>query len=252
MPWYYLPRLELAAGAVVDVEIEAGEWRHIALASRAQVGQTIHLFNGRGRVYECRLKRIRPRALVVEVLAAEDAARPAGPALELAVAFVPLDSMRRALYGAVAAGIRSFRPFVSERSQLARKRLANTGRIVAALERTAAAACKQAHCPYLPEVAPPVTPEQLLAEVSRAGTLALLADIGPRARPLAQALAELPDLGTAERLCLIIGPEGGFTAREYELAVATGALPVTFAPYVYRTELAAGALAAAVRSSIGW
>ena len=36
----------------------------------------------------------------------------------------------------------------------------------------------------------------------------------------------------------MIGPEGGFTEQEHELAVAHGAIPLTMGPRILRTETA--------------
>jgi 16S rRNA (uracil1498-N3)-methyltransferase len=50
---------------------------------------------------------------------------------------------------------------------------------------------------------------------------------------------------------LLIGPEGGLTAAEVELATATGFRPTSLGPYVLRTELAASVVAGALLARLG-
>ena len=39
-------------------------------------------------------------------------------------------------------------------------------------------------------------------------------------------------------MCLLVGPEGGFSAEEEDAAIAAGALPLSMGPRVLRTETA--------------
>ncbi|WP_025917130.1 16S rRNA (uracil(1498)-N(3))-methyltransferase, partial [Herminiimonas sp. CN] len=54
-----------------------------------------------------------------------------------------------------------------------------------------------------------------------------------------------------QALALMIGPEGGFTAAEEELAIAQGALPLSMGPRVLRTETAGLAALAALNAIWG-
>ncbi len=55
----------------------------------------------------------------------------------------------------------------------------------------------------------------------------------------------------ATKVCLLIGPEGGFSDREYGDAKAAGFTPVSLGPRVLRTETAAAAALAIVQSLWG-
>ena len=52
-------------------------------------------------------------------------------------------------------------------------------------------------------------------------------------------------------VALMIGPEGGFSAREVQAAQAVGFLPVSLGPRILRTETAAIVAAALVQSYLG-
>jgi 16S rRNA (uracil1498-N3)-methyltransferase len=49
----------------------------------------------------------------------------------------------------------------------------------------------------------------------------------------------------------LIGPEGGFSAREIDLARQTGAIPVTLGSRILRTETAALAVLAMIFYELG-
>jgi 16S rRNA (uracil1498-N3)-methyltransferase len=67
----------------------------------------------------------------------------------------------------------------------------------------------------------------------------LFASTGPEAVVLSEVIGG--DTGPGGVLC-IIGPEGGFTEEETEVAVRSGCAPVSLGPRVLRTETAAVAL----------
>jgi 16S rRNA (uracil1498-N3)-methyltransferase len=49
----------------------------------------------------------------------------------------------------------------------------------------------------------------------------------------------LREHGTAESVGIFVGPEGGFSPREVELAIQKGCLPATIGNNILRTETAA-------------
>ena len=76
------------------------------------------------------------------------------------------------------------------------------------------------------------------------------ADIDLILRP--DAGASLASISAPEtKVCLLIGPEGGFSAAEYEDAEIAGCTAVAFGPRILRTETAAVAAIAVVQSLWG-
>lgn len=66
------------------------------------------------------------------------------------------------------------------------------------------------------------------------------------------AAAALSDLESPQaKLCLLIGPEGGFSEREYEDAGVAGFMPVSLGPRILRTETAAVAALSIAQSLWG-
>ncbi len=107
------------------------------------------------------------------------------------------------------------------------------------------AACEQARRPRRPDLDGPVPVADLLADLGRRPCL--LAHVGETTDPLSAASA---GVGT-EEIVVAIGPEGGWTDAEVELARGAGATVVGLGPTVLRTEHAATVLASIVLAAAG-
>lgn len=75
----------------------------------------------------------------------------------------------------------------------------------------------------------------------------------PEATPtLAEALAAASRSSPIQSLCLLVGPEGGWSDAELALAAQHGVQSIRFGPRVLRTETAGLALISAVTALLGW
>jgi 16S rRNA (uracil1498-N3)-methyltransferase len=104
------------------------------------------------------------------------------------------------------------------------------------LERVVESAMKQAGRSFRPRVRELATPAEALArflESAGEAATAYVADEDPEAPP-----PRLPDRARSPRLVLV-GPEGGFSAREKSDLDAAGAVAFTLGPYRLRAETAA-------------
>src|SRR5204863_3529134 len=100
-------------------------------------------------------------------------------------------------------------------------------------------AIKQCGAAYLPEVLPPLA---LLDFIDREETfeLALLASLQSDSHPREFFESFRNKYGrNPQSACVWIGPEGDFSAEEYEAIEKTGAQPITLGPLVLRTDTAA-------------
>jgi 16S rRNA (uracil1498-N3)-methyltransferase len=101
----------------------------------------------------------------------------------------------------------------------------------------AAEQCGRGHVPPLLEA----LPLDRAVEQALAGGCAILAYEGERRGTLKQALQEC-----GETVCILVGPEGGYTTEEAQNAQAAGVKLVTLGPRILRTETASLVLAALV------
>jgi 16S rRNA (uracil1498-N3)-methyltransferase len=107
-------------------------------------------------------------------------------------------------------------------------------------------AAKQCRRAMLPELGDTVPLATVLAE-GAAAEVRILCHAGEEHWTLRDALGSRP----LQRVCLLVGPEGGFSAGEVAAARAAGFLPVTFGPRLLRTETAALAAATLVQGLAG-
>ena len=214
------------------VKLDPDQSRHLSRVLRLGQGDPIELFDGKGTVAQA----------VVESCGKQVAARiislafvsPARPGLDLAVC--------------LPKGPRAD-DMVSQLSQLGVDRLVplHTGRSVVdpgpgRLRRFRLAAvnsAKQCGRPYLLEVGSPASVAELLGGNH---DLKLIAD--PDSPPIDDLSARV---GRADRILVLIGPEGGWTDAERAGALEAGCLAWSFAENVLRIESAAVAAASIVR-----
>ena len=108
----------------------------------------------------------------------------------------------------------------------------------------AASACEQSGRTRLPLVDAPLTLKEWF------GAKPADADVDLILRPGAsRALSGIA--APATKVCILVGPEGGFSPTEYEDAEVTGFESVSLGPRILRTETAATAALAVLQSKLG-
>lgn len=222
--------------------LDAEESRHAVRVLRLREGDTMHVTDGQGHLYECRVVEANDKACTVETQGAasqmpEETQRAAS--LHLAVAPTKNPSrMEWLVEKAVEVGVGEITLLDCDHSE---RSFLKTDR----LERLALSAMKQSLHLTLPRINPAVKLREWLRTL--AGETAMLKFIAhceanqPRT-PLASALEAGRDA------VVLIGPEGDFSQEEIDLALACGFRPVSLGPSRLRTETAA--LYAAVAFSV--
>jgi 16S rRNA (uracil1498-N3)-methyltransferase len=225
-----------------DARLEGPEAHHLAHVMRAKPGDRVVLFDGSGAEFDAEVRRIGRAEAELAVLARREVDREPAVGLTLAVALPKGDRSRWLVEKAVELGVRRLVPLVTERSVVVPH--GKGGR----LDRAVIEASKQCGRNRLMEIAPPqgwpelvastqAAPCRLLAHPRKEGPLAAgptVADAGPA-------------IGQATREAVVaVGPEGGFTRGEADLALAAGWQLVDLGPRTLRTETAAIFLVALV------
>lgn len=107
-------------------------------------------------------------------------------------------------------------------------------------------AAKQCRRAMLPELGDTASLTSVLAEGAEA-EVRLICHAGEELWTLREALGSRP----LQRICVLVGPEGGFSAAEVAAARDAGFLPVTLGPRLLRTETAAIAVATLLQGFVG-
>ena len=225
--------------------LDAEESRHAVRVLRLREGDTMHVTDGQGHLYECRVVEANDKACTVETqraasqipMSLEETQRAAS--LHLAVAPTKNPSrMEWLVEKAVEVGVGEITLLDCDHSE---RSFLKTDR----LERLALSAMKQSLHLTLPRIHPAVKLREWLRTFA-IGT--------PELRFIAHCEANQPRTPLASALeaerdaVVLIGPEGDFSQEEIDLALECGFRPVSLGPSRLRTETAA--LYAAVAFSV--
>jgi len=240
LPRFFAP-IDLApdaAGRLVPLPDAAAH--HATRVLRLAIGDALTLFTGAGGEYAATLVAADRRAATVRIDGFDPVERESALAVTLAQGVAANDAMDYAIRKAVELGVAAIQPLVTERSapfpsgDRADKRLAHWRQVVVA-------ACEQCGRNRVPDVAPARSIGEWLAAWSGPGFLLVpdgmtsLSAIGAPAAPPA----------------LLVGPEGGCTAREIDAATACGFTKLRLGPRILRTETAGVAALAVMQAAWG-
>jgi 16S rRNA (uracil1498-N3)-methyltransferase len=232
-------------------EVEGEEFHHLARVRRVRTGETVEVFDGRGKGYRGRVEAIGRHRLSV-LLEEELTGGSRDPALQVALyqAFPSSTGlMEEIISRATELGAGRIAPVITSRSRAAL--LSSTDGVARRLprwEKIARDACKSSGRFRPPDLSPPLGFAEALADaVSRPGLRIIPAEHG--AHPtLDRSLS--PD-ATPAAVSLLVGPEGGWSAEELELALESGFRPVSLGPRILRTATAALAALVALQLAFG-
>lgn len=219
-----------------QVRLDPEESAHCVRVLRHREGDEISVIDGRGTLYRCVLEIADARGAWARVLERKHGfgAHP----YHLTMAVCPtknLDRYEWFVEKATEIGVDVVAPVIGERSE---RKLLKTGR----LQRLALSAAKQSLKAAVPQIAEPVGVRDFILSAP-ADALKLICycfDDVPRT-PVTEALRP-----GAERIAILIGPEGDFSPEEALLAREHGWIPVQLGPSRLRTETAAVLSATAV------
>ncbi len=225
MQLFYCPDITPAGYCTLDAE----ESRHAVRVLRLRNGDELHVTDGKGNLYHCKIVDADDRACVVEsisVLRSE----PLTHNFHLAVAPTKNPSrMEWLVEKAVEVGVGGITLLQCDHSE---RSFLKTDR----LEKLAVSAMKQSLHTVLPAINPAVNLREWLETGQyplNAQKLIAHCEADKPRTPMASALK--PGVDTI----VLIGPEGDFSEDEIALALEKGFIPVSLGPSRLRTETAA-------------
>jgi 16S rRNA (uracil1498-N3)-methyltransferase len=204
---------------------------HATRVMRLKVGDTLTLFCGDGVDYHCALVSVEKKTASVEVLSQEKISNESPLNMRLLQGISSGDRMDYTIQKAVELGVTEIFPLSTERSvtklsgDRAEKRVEHW-------QGVAIAACEQSGRAVLPKIHFPLTLAQWLSQHDTQQSLNLL--LNPVA---AKTLAQLTK--PENQIHLLIGPEGGLSPGEIELANQNNFQSIVLGPRILRTETAA-------------
>lgn len=234
----------IAGSAVGDVvELSGDEGRHAVVVRRTRVGEQVALTDGAGTTATCTVTAT-SRTGLSATLDAVVTSDPEMPRVVVVQAIPKGDRGELAVEMLTEVGVDLIVPWAASRS-VSVWRGDKQAKALAKWRATSREAAKQARRTWFPEVADPVTTDQVVGLLRDASVPVVLheAASGP--------LADLPIPGRGE-IVIVVGPEGGISDEELAAFASVGAEPVRMGTSVLRTSTAGVAATAALLARTRW
>ena len=211
------------------VALGKSDAHHIKNVLRLKAGDRVKLFDGAGFEYKAVIRKMSAAKVDVEILSRGHAALRSGAQIIVAQAFLKEKKMDDLVRKLCELGVAKWIPFFSQRSipRPDASRLAGRRR---RWHRIAAEALKQCRRVDLPEIAEALSFEAVL-DVGKKCDLNIVfwendSGMGSNGK------------GPIKKILLMLGPEGGFTRNEIQMAKNSGFVAAGLGPRILRAETA--------------
>ena len=211
----------------VAVELEAGPSRHLAGALRLRTGDSITLFNGGGGEFPATITALSRKSVTATPAQRVLRERESPLDIHLGIAVSRGDRFDWVVQKSTELGVARITPLLSERTEVklkgerAEKKLHHWRQV-------AISACEQCGRNLLPDLRPTIPLTDWTQQVQAECKLVLHHRAGPGEQFATQPAS----------LALLVGPEGGLSPSEIELAEGQGFGALSLGPRVLRTETA--------------
>jgi 16S rRNA (uracil1498-N3)-methyltransferase len=213
-------------------ELDDNEFHHLQVL-RAQTGDSLHAFDGKGNLYSAILSNMAKKSAtihIVDIIRSEPE-----PRAKLHIAIAPTKNIERLelfLEKATEIGIHTITPLICQRSE--RRELRQDR-----LEKVILSAAKQSLHLYLPTLNNPMKISDFLKRHGDEQAKKMIAYCEEKTHHLKD------NLIAGENIIVMIGPEGDFTDEEVNQAKAAGYTAISLGESRLRTETA-GIMASAI------
>jgi len=231
--------VRLGPGAQFALSDDAAN--HIAKALRLSAGNTLVVFDGRGGEYDAVIQRVDRGRVEVKTGAFRGVERESPVEVGLVQGLPEADKMDWILQKAVELGAAWVQPVVCDRS-VVRLSGDRAARRESHWQRVMVAACEQCGRNRVPALHATLAFRDWAAQASDARRWMLMP--GAAESLVAQPRPDGP-------VQLLVGPEGGLSERELDIALTVGFKPLSLGPRVLRAETAPLAALAAMQSLWG-
>jgi 16S rRNA (uracil1498-N3)-methyltransferase len=231
------------------VTLSADEARHARNVLRLQPGDEVYVFDGAGKEFRCTVREFVRDGAVLDVLEGVEPGRPESPLdLTLAIALLKGEKFDLVVQKAAELGAARLVPIITARADVRIRTDADAKRKVARWQRIALEAAKQCGRARLMGIAEPVEFKAVIDCTAHPKDLRMMF-AERNGKTLADATHDAQS--GSQKVFSLIGPEGGWTDEEIELARECGWQIVTLGGRTLRAETAAIAIVALLQHRFG-
>lgn len=236
---FFITEENLAGDSILVTGPEA---HHIKNVLRLSPGETVTFLDGKGSRYLACIEQI-DKGRVVATITGHSRETRTGVGLHLGQALLPGERMDLAIQKVTELGVSSISPFFSEYGYTNSRHDSRLQR----WQRVILESCKQCDQAYSPEISPPVELERLLTNPPETD-IKLIFWEEEKNLSLSDFDFASSQLGS---VFFLLGPVGGFSRTEVELAVGLGFISLSLGPRILRAETATIAATAILQQLCG-
>lgn len=235
-----IPRFYCPTPLVIQQSLDLPDelFRHAIQVLRLQVGESLILFNAEGGEYLAEIHEINKRSATVLIRGFDATERESSLDLTLVQALIKPDKMDFALQKAVELGVSAFQALITQRS-VVRSDKEKLEKKLQHWQAVAISACEQSGRTKIPKIYAPQTLNQYLQQLDENTDYLLLA---PGSH---QTLNQVTVC--ANKLGILIGPEGGFTEDEVAACLAAKMQGISLGKRILRAETASTSVLAGLQ-----
>jgi 16S rRNA (uracil1498-N3)-methyltransferase len=244
MPRFFLGKISIIDNKVILREGQAGKIRSVL---RLKVGDRINLFDGKGGDYLSVIKRLDSKEVELEIIESSFSEKRLSPEIFLGQALPKGKKMDMIVQKATELGVAAVFPFISTRA-ISRPKDENKWRKrIERWQKIAEGAAEQCGRMDVPRVENVLDFTQFLEKSKEINSLRLLF-WEKEGRGLKEILKRHKK---EERIFVLVGPEGGFSEEEVNLAKNFNFSPVSLGKRILRVETATLAILSILQHEIG-
>lgn len=221
------------------IRLTAEESHHLARVLRLREGERVSAFDGLGNEWECEIAAIHKSECRLSILNELETVVESPLRLTLAQALVKGEKFDLVVQKATELGVSRILPVITEHCEIRISEERSEQRLQR-WQRISLGAIKQSGRRRLVEIDQPVRFQQFCRGLQGEPALIFSEKAGPEKSGSEKEGRGLPPLAVQDSgLTVVIGPEGGWSDDEIELATSSGLIPVHLGPRILRTETAA-------------
>ena len=228
LPRFLVPELDAERP---EVTLPRDEGHHLSRVLRMKPGDEVAVFDGRGQEFRARITSILREAVAVTLQGPIAPLPSPSVMLTLVQSILKGEAMDEVVRDATMLGVAAIQPVVSERTAI---KASTLGRALERWHRIALASTKQCGRSRLPSIHEAVSFHDWVKRRDGSGAFILLEPsvVVPETVRIRD-LADRPPPATAT---LVVGPEGGWTSDERDLAIRAGCRPLSIGRLTLRAD----------------
>ena len=193
-----------------ELLLDEKESQHLAKVLRIQVGDSVQVLDGQGVMADCNITKVERKSVLLEVMERNEAVRPK-PFVHMVVSMTKASRWEEIIRPLTEMGAGGITPLLSQRTEVRHPEEKLESKLLK-WKKLAVEACKQSGNPWLPVLDPPQAFSKFVDRISNEESF-YMGSVSKNTKPLS-----LVDFKMSKNYTLLIGPEGGWSEQEEEIA----------------------------------